>query len=197
MKVITVLGNEFNGLCQQMANEVMEHGFYPNIVIGVLTGGGIIGRQMLGEFRKKIHDVSYTEVKLQRPSTKEKEIRKTSRFLPRLPVWILNILRNLEVYYYEIKILFKKPKRIGSIEVDDVIKQKLQSGGCRVLIIDDCIDTGYTLKIIKEYFQQKFAGNDFRIAVATISHHFPVILPEYKLYNRVLIRFPWANDVKQ
>ncbi len=199
MKVLTFLGKDFDNLCKQLANEVLIKNFSPDIVIGILTGGGIIGRKSFEEFEAKIndHNIYYTELKLQRPSTVTKAQKKANSILTKFPTWLLNILRNLEVYYYELKACFFKPKREGTLIISPQIEELLNSGGKKVLVIDDCIDTGYTLKIIKDYLQSNFPGNDFRIAVATVSHHHPVILPEYQLYNRVLLRFPWANDVKQ
>ena len=199
MKVLTFLGTDFDNLCRKLADEVLSNNYTPDLVIGILTGGGIIGRIAYDEFQQKNSNkkILYTEVKLQRPSTKAKAKSNVNKILPKLPIWMLNVMRIAEVYYYEIKVRFVKPKREGKLEPDNAVKLLLKDGGKKVLFIDDCIDTGYTLKIIKEYFMYHFPGNDFRVAVATVSHHFPVVIPEYKLYNRVLLRFPWANDVKR
>lgn len=199
MRVETILGADFDALCVRLAENVLEKNFSPNVVIGILTGGGYIGRKSYEEFKRQItdHEVIYTEVKLQRPSTKTKKQKKANELLPKLPQWLLNFLRIIEVYYYEIKVRFVKPRREGTLIIEDSVAKCIQQGGKKVLIIDDCIDTGYTLKLVKEYLQYNYPGNDFRIAVATVAHHFPVVIPEYQLYNRVLLRFPWANDVKK
>lgn len=199
MKVLTFLGKDFDNLCRQLASFVLDKNFSPDIVVGILTGGGIIGRISYEEFCKKIekHPVCYTEVKLQRPSSISKSKNHVGNVLSKLPIWLLNLLRIAEVVYYEIKVRFIKPKREGMLKIDASIDAMLKEGGKKVLLIDDCIDTGYTLKIIKDYFMFHYPGNDFRIAVATVSHCHPVVLPDYQLYNRVLLRFPWANDVKK
>lgn len=198
IKVKTFLGDRFDALCKRLADDVIDRNFSPDIVIGILTGGGKIARISYQEFRNRIpdHEIVYTEVRLQRPSTKTKANYNANSILPRLPKWLLNILRVIEVYYYEIKVRFVKPRREGSLVMEDKIAEHLKEGGKKVLIIDDCIDTGYTVKTIRDYLLYNYPGNDFRIAVATVSHHFPVVIPEYQLYNRVLLRFPWANDVK-
>lgn len=199
MEVKTFLGYKFDALCKRLADEVLSKNFTPDVVIGILTGGGVIGRLSYKEFQamNPNHKVVYTEIKLQRPSTKTKSSKHANSILPKLPKWLLNVLRVAEVYYYEVKARFVKPRREGTLQVEENVAIQLKSGGKKVLIIDDCIDTGYTLKIIKDYLLYNYPGNDFRVAVATVSHHFPVVLPEYQLYNRVLLRFPWANDVKQ
>ena len=199
MKVLTFLGEDFDNLCRQLTSLVLKKNFAPDLVVGILTGGGIIGRISYDEFCKRIenHHVCYTEVKLQRPSTISKDKNNVGSILSKMPSWLLNFLRIAEVTYYEIKVRFIKPKREGVLKLDESIETMLKEGGKKVLLIDDCIDTGYTLKIIKEYFMYYYPGNDFRIAVATVSHCHPVVLPDYQLYNRVLLRFPWANDVKK
>lgn len=199
MKVLTFLGEDFDNLCFKLADMVINMNFTPDIVIGVLTGGGCIGQRSMIEFRKKNiqHNIHYTEVKIQRPSTIKKKDHNLKTWLVKLPVCLLNTLRVLEVYYYEIKVRFVKPNRQGVIALDKTTDDLLKVGGKKVLIIDDCIDTGFTLKIIKDYLMLNYPGNDFRVAVATVSHHFPVIHADYQLYDRTLIRFPWANDVKE
>lgn len=198
MKVLTFLGDDFERLCRNLADKVLEKNFDPDLVVGILTGGGVIGRISCDEFKQKIknHQVYYTEVKLQRPSTVVKAKRNSTHKLAKLPTWLLDILRIAEVYYYEFKVRFVNPRREGVLSLDEGVVRLLKMGGKKILIIDDCIDTGYTVKIIKDYFMYHFPGNDFRVAVATVSHRHPVVLPEYQLYNRVLLRFPWANDVK-
>ena len=40
-------------------------------------------------------------------------------------------------------------------------------------------------------------GHDIKIAVVTSTNRHPVMEADFFLYNRVLIRFPWASDVKE
>ncbi len=194
MEVINLLGQDFNLACEAFTLKIMET-FAPDIVIGVLTGGGVIGREMMSTFHKK-SDCYYVEVKLQRGSTKAKEASNVKALLKRLPEWMLNTLRIMEVELLEIKAKFVKPHRYGILSLEDDIKKKLVSKGKRVLIVDDCIDTGWTLKIIRDYLEKTYPGNEYKIAVFTTAHRHPVMKADFQLYNRTLIRFPWAYDAK-
>lgn len=69
MKVITLLGSDCSESCFLLSQKVSET-YSPNLIIGILTGGGYVGREMMKSFNK---DVAYTEIKLQRGSTKAKE----------------------------------------------------------------------------------------------------------------------------
>lgn len=194
MKVINLLGQDFHLACENLSFKIKEN-FVPNVIIGVLTGGGIIGREIFSTF-ENIPNCHYTEVKLQRGTTKVKEVSNAKKILKHLPEWILNIMRIIEVELLELKAKFIKPHRYGTISLDDDIQQILLKKGKRILIIDDCIDTGWTLKLIKEYIEMHFPGNEIKIAVFTTAHRKPVIRADFQLYNRTLIRFPWAYDTK-
>lgn len=199
MKVLTFLGDDFDKLCRKLADLVVNNDYEPDVILGVLTGGGIIGRIAYDQFQQKItkKEIFYSEVKLQRVSTKIKKKGGVKKILPFLPLTILNFLRVAEVYYFELKAKFTIPQREGTLQLNNEISTILKQGRKKILIIDDCIDTGWTLKIIFDYLKEKFPNNEIKIAVATISHHHPVITADFKLYNRVLLRFPWAYDVKE
>lgn len=194
MKVINLLGQDFHLACENFSSKIKES-FTPDIIIGVLTGGGIIGREMFPAFQNN-PNCRYIEVKLQRGSTKAKEVSKIKMILKHLPEWILNIMRIVEVELLELKAKVTKPHRYGTISLDSEIQQILSEKGKRILIIDDCIDTGWTLKLIKEYLENNFPDNEIKIAVFTTAHRKPIIKADFQLYNRTLIRFPWAYDAK-
>lgn len=109
---------------------------------------------------------------------------------------IIYIMRIVEVELLELKAKVTKPHRYGTISLDSEIQQILSEKGKRILIIDDCIDTGWTLKLIKEYLENNFPDNEIKIAVFTTAHRRPIIKADFQLYNRTLIRFPWAYDAK-
>ena len=192
MKVITLLGSDFSESCFLLSQKVSET-YSPNLIIGILTGGGYVGREMMKSFN---NDVAYTKMKLQRGSKKAKEATNIKMLLKSLPEFILNFLRVVEVEFLELKAKFVKPNRYGVIKFSDDVVQLLQKKRQKILLVDDCIDTGYPLKIIKEYIENYYPDNEIKIAVVTTAHRHPVIEADYQLYKRVLIRFPWAYDTK-
>ena len=53
--------------------------------------------------------------------------------------------------FLELKAKFVKPMRHGDISFSAEVGQLLSEGNKNILLIDDCIDTGYTIKMIKDY----------------------------------------------
>lgn len=195
IRVINMLGDDFSIGCKDLANKVNKDSFTPDLVIGVLTGGGYVGR--IVHENLCTNTALYKEIKLQRGSTKAKKKSHVERVLRRLSYAVLNLMRIAEVEVLELKARFIKPKRYGTINFDEETAFLLRQGCKRVLIVDDCIDTGMTLKIIKDIIVERYGKtNDIRIAVITTAHRHPVISADYSLYKRLLVRFPWAFDVK-
>lgn len=193
MKVINLLGSDFSESCTLLSQKVSKN-YNPDLVIGVLTGGGYVGREMM----KSLPPTTvYTETKLQRGSTKAKEASHVRVLLKFLPEFLLNMLRVAEVEFLELKARFVKPNRYGTLNFAEDIVKLLEEKNKKILLVDDCIDTGYTLRCIKEYIDHHYPGNELRVAVITTAHRHPVIEADYQLYKRVLIRFPWAYDVKE
>ena len=177
---------------------IREQDYIPDIIIGVLTGGGYVGRKVFKEFEAFNQPIFYKEIKLQRKSTKAKSDSKVRKIFKILPYSVLNIMRILEMELLELKAKFVKPSRCGTIDLDEETIALLKHGGMKVLLVDDAIDTGMTLKIVKNFLVNQFnETNDIKIAVVTSTNRHPVMEADFFLYNRVLIRFPWASDVKE
>lgn len=199
-KMLTVknaLGKDFDSCCCMLCDKIKQKDYSPDIVIGVLTGGGYVGRIVHYELNLLRHNILYKEIKLQRRSTKAKSKSHIGVILKHLPNFCLDVLRILEVELLELKAKFIEPMRSGNVVFDGETEILLRQGYKKILIVDDCIDTGMTLKTIKDSIQKRYGGtNEIKIAVITTAHRHPVINADFFLYNRVLVRFPWAFDVK-
>ncbi len=197
MKVINLYGESFVKTCKDLATQINNSGEVFDVVVGIQTGGGYVAREVYKTLKEQSINATYVEVKIQRGSTRAKEVSHVKTILRKLPEFILNFLRILEVEFLELKAKFIKPVRHGEISFASEVGQLLSEGGKNILLIDDCIDTGYTIKAIKDYIEENFLNNKVKTAVVTIAHRKPIIKVDYKLFNRVLIRFPWANDAKE
>ena len=198
LTVKNVLGEDFDLCCKRLCSNIREQDYIPDIIIGVLTGGGYVGRKVFKEFEAFNQPIFYKEIKLQRKSTKAKSDSKVRKIFKILPYSVLNIMRILEMELLELKAKFVKPSRCGTIDLDEETIALLKHGGMKVLLVDDAIDTGMTLKIVKNFLVNQFnETNDIKIAVVTSTNRNPVMVADFFLYNRVLIRFPWASDVKE
>ena len=195
MKVKTLYTEDFNKECLLLGHDIFAD-YDPDVIIGVLNGGGYVGRQIVQVSPK---ETTYVEVKIQRDGTTKKEKGLIPRILQSLPYGVLNILRILESIVLEYKSKKNNTKRKGTIKLPDNVVSFLSDGeNKKVLLVDDAIDSGATLLLIKQYLMSKFENIDVKIAVITITTKQPLVVADYyRYYNRTLIRFPWSNDIKK
>lgn len=195
MKVISLLGSDFAESCRLLAQKISRD-YNPDLVIGVLTGGGYVGKEVfksLPHAEKRL----YVETRIQRTGTRTKERSVIRRILKYSPVFLLDWMRMLESVVLERKAKRKNPKREGVIslprDVDSLLKSELRN----VLLVDDAIDSGATLHLLKNYLERRYAKIVVKIAVVTVTTPNPIVDADYFLFHdRVLVRFPWSNDVK-
>ena len=195
MKVIDLLKDDFDIACQDLSQQVIDSSFTPNIIIGVLTGGGVVGREVNRNL-SRIYGTLYFELKIQREGSKRKGGEAFTTLLKRIPRGILNLLRIIESKYLLYKSKIVKPRRVGEIVFSNDISLQLERGGNNILLVDDAIDSGATLKLISDYINNNYNNNNIRIAVITVTNKRTMIDADFYLYNdRTLIRFPWSNDI--
>ena len=65
----------------------------------------------------------------------------------------------------------------------------------KILIVDDAVDSGYTLKAVLDKVKENVKNESkiFSLA-AVVTNKEACIWPDYTLYSDVLIRFPWSLD---
>lgn len=196
MKVKTLINEDFSNACQALSQKISAN-FQPDIIIGILTGGGYVGK-MIHKCLTKDKPIYYTEVKIQREETLKKEKGILKLILKYLPTFLLNWLRIIESIVLENKSKRNNPKRIGKVILPPDIDSFLRQGNKKVLLVDDAIDSGATLNLIRNFFFEHYPTSDIKIAVITVTTKTPIINADYYIYNnRTLIRFPWSNDIKK
>lgn len=196
MKVITLLGSDFSESCLLLSQKIDKE-YNPDLVIGVLTGGGYVGREIFKTL-SGMPGRKYAEIKIQRPDTKQKENGLLKLVLKYSPTFLLNWLRMLESVVLEKKARKHNPKRSGTIAIPNDIDSFLKENPKNILLVDDAIDSGATLNLLKEYLESHYDNVAIKIAVITVTTPHPIIDADFCLYHdRVLVRFPWSNDVKK
>ena len=179
MKVVSLLGSAFAESCRLLAQKISKD-YNPDLVIGVLTGGGYVGKEVFSSLphtKKRL----YIETRIQRTNTKTKEKSIIRQIFKYSPIFLLDWMRMLEA-------VISFPQ-----DVDSLLKSELKN----VLLIDDAIDSGATLHLLKEYLEKHYANIVVKIAVITVTTPNPIVDADYFLFHdRVLVRFPWSNDVK-
>ena len=186
MRVITLHDKELLLCCERLAKQICDSHFSPDLILGVKTGGEEIARivnRVLGENKCKLefcHPV--------RESTDNKK-KYLKKYLKRLPVSILNILRILEAKFFFVKKSRKKFKRIEL--PNDIGDSK------KILIIDDAVDSGASLFHIMHAIRVINPFADIKTAVITLTNRHAIIKPDFMIFNNnTLVRFPWSEDAK-
>ena len=149
--------------------------------------------------RNDFPEAAYCEVRLSRPSSQQKSQGLTQRLLRSMPVWLCNVLRIVESRVNEWRSKGKEPVRIGEIHLPDDVASLLKDLGekATVLLVDDAIDTGATIRQARLQLLEQFPGITLRVAVITVTIPHPICDADFCLYhNRTLCRFPWSNDYR-
>lgn len=203
MKVKTFLNKDFDDLCFDLASKIISDRYEPNIVIGIENGGDVIARKVF-EYLSIGKKIKYYSVSTRHKSTNTFEKIHIDRIFKLIPNIILDIIRILHISIYEKLFYWFNYIRDYDINynIDKELIKEMQHGGNNILIIDDTIDSGKTMEYtlsnfsIKGLSRPKCKENNIKTAVVTVTYKHPLVKPNYQLYNRVIIRFPWAFDVK-
>ena len=195
MPVVTLTPTLLAEACSQLSHRVKAGGFTPSLIIGIQHGGAEVARLMRNDFP----EAAYCEVRLSRPSSQQKSQGLTQRLLRSMPVWLCNVLRIVESRVNEWRSKEKEPVRIGEIHLPDDVASLLKDLGekATVLLVDDAIDTGATIRQARLQLLEQFPAITLRVAVITVTIPHPICDADFCLYhNRTLCRFPWSNDYR-
>jgi hypoxanthine phosphoribosyltransferase len=196
VKVLTLSRDRLTDLSQQLLMLIQKDNLKIDMLIGIATGGIYVSQPIYKKLQEEAWQGAYAEIKLSRPSTQKKESLGVKKVLTKLPYFLSNILRVLEVKFLE---KFKatsydksKEKHIHFSEKQIKEIQNTQT----LLLIDDAIDTGSTMLALKNVIQKINPSITIKTAVLTVTHKQPYLEPDYTLYKDVLLRCPWAMDYK-
>lgn len=195
MTVVTLNPILLAKACSQLSLRVKAESIDPSLIIGIREGGAEVARLMRNDFP----EAAYCEVRLSRPSSQQKSQGLTQRLLRSMPVWLCNVLRIVESRVNEWRSKEKEPVRIGEIHLPDDVASLLKDLGekATVLLVDDAIDTGATIRQARLQLLEQFPAITLRVAVITVTIPHPICDADFCLYhNRTLCRFPWSNDYR-
>lgn len=191
MKVVTVKHEDFLLLCKKLAEQIKASGFNPDLIIGIKTGGSYVADAIAPFFPI----AQKADVAIRRKSTASKKQPAIQAMVKLLPVCILNCLRILESLITRHR---RHATREGSVSLSAEADSFLTIGQRHVLIVDDAIDSGATIRKVTDSLSAKYPHCTFRIAVITVTTPNPIAKADFYLYNNnTLIRFPWAIDAKK
>lgn len=165
--------------CNQLYLKIIKDYKY-DLVIFIAKGSYLIGKN-LAEANK----VPLLVISAERKGNKLKNILKI--FLKYLPKKIIVKLRKKEndsAYHKknsERKVYFDKNY------FSKFIKRK------KILLVDDSIDTGNSVNLVKKELEKYFVNSTIKIATLNVMKK-SFIYPDYFLYEDTLIRGPWSSD---
>ena len=190
MYVKDCLGQQFIHDCQQLAQAIVPS-YAPDLVVGICTGGAMVAKQLLAS---GVLRANYAELTAQRPSTHYKKKIRLDLLLCWLPKWLCNLLRIIEV---KRNVMAFDPLRVTQRHVVLADEDKIMiCMAKRLLVIDDAVDSGATLRTVCEFLQHINPNAELRTAVLTVTFPAPLQQPDFSLYRNVLLRFPWSADVR-
>lgn len=189
-RVLTLVGVEFESACRELACMVASSGFSPDVIIGIKSGGDVIGKVIAGCFP----EACYAAAGASRPGSEAK--RRKGSLLSKLPYFVTDALRIVESYVLSL-LEHGDSERDVTLCLDKKSQSLLNKNGCKVLIIDDAIDSGATLRQVKGKLLGMFPGCCCKSAVITVTTSSPVEKPDFRLFDNKLIRFPWSTDLRR
>lgn len=65
-----------------------------------------------------------------------------------------------------------------------------------ILVVDDAVDSGATMQAVVGAVKKANPAAHVVTAAVVVTTKTPVVRPDFHLYDKVLIRFPWAHDYR-
>ena len=169
---------------KELYNLIIKYYNY-DLVIFIAKGSYLIGKDLA-----KLNNVPLLEIFATRKGGKFKKI--ISPFLRVIPKKIKNVLRKKEFNsnYHE-----KNNER--DIMFDEVIWSKYKNKK-NILLVDDSVDTGYSIKYAKEKIDNFFNNSTVKVAaINCFTKSKKIINTDYYLYLDKMLLGPWSNDSKE
>ena len=162
--------------------------YQPDLVIYIARGGYLIGEEMAVYFQ-----VPLVGIHAEREGGGLKD--KVAPILRLLPSWLTKILREMELSSGVHKV--KTERHVYWDEAD--FKRVKKQGITNILLVDDSVDTGYSMAQVKNKVQEDF-GDVVTVKTAAINvwTKSEAICPtDYRSYTDTIIATPMSKDSQE
>ena len=168
----------------ELYNVILSSNYKFDLVIFVAKGSYTIGKKL-----SELGNCPLLEIKATRKGNKLKKI--ISPFLKIIPKKIKMYLRNKEV---KSNVHDKNADRNVIYDVDLWSKYK----NCKnIILVDDSVDTGYSIKSCKNEIEKFFNNSDVKVAAFNFfTKSTKVIKVDYIIFKDTMMNGPWSNDSK-
>ena len=166
----------------ELALKIKESGYVPNHVLCVERAGLLVGYEIASFFNCTISGIYSSRS----GHFLKSKVRIILRYLPRA---VTHLLRDIE---------FKSKVHTIKSERSVYIESQLPPKGKKILLVDDAIDTGYSLKAVLDFLIAKgYRKDDIKTAVLTTTQNDVICRADISLFDQVSFAFPWSYDSKE
>lgn len=176
----TVSLSELRTICRRIAGEIKSRSFYPDHILYIERAGKLIAFYLANEF-----GCNYSGVQVLKNKRKLRE--RLNFFIKLLPPFFRDLLRLAQKLHRE---NLKDRRRFVYIDnIEELLNKK-------ILIVDDAVDTGESMRAIKaKLLQEGFRNEDLQTAVITIVNSKKTqFKPDIYIFHDVCCKFPWSVD---
>ena len=168
-------------LTRQLLDTAGQAGFRPDCVLYLETGARLLAIEACRQL-----GAAAVPLKIQRRGGEAKGW--LTCVLGRLPTWLKDLLRQLEARFLWRRM--QDERLIGEAPAVDL-------AGRRVLILDDAVDTGASIRLAREWaVSQGAAADQIRVAALTVTTAVAEPEVDFVLF-RQMCRFPWSSDSRE
>lgn len=168
-------------LTRRLIDDAAAQGFRPDCIVYLETGARLLAVEACRHVGG-----GGVPLRIQRRGGEAKG--RLARLLGWLPTWVKDLLRQLEA-----RLLWRR------MQDDRLIGEapKVDLTGCRVLILDDAVDTGTSVRLAREWaVAQGARAEQVRVAALTVTTVLADSAVDFVLF-RQMCRFPWSSDSRE
>jgi len=166
-----------DALVRQLYKIIISSNFNPDGIVYIERAGKLIGEPLAAKLR-----IRALGIKANRSGGELK--RTLSKYLFFIPKPIIQ-----KIKYLELKSNFNGLNKNRNIVFNDNL-----NGFKRIIVVDDAIDSGETVKKVIEHINSIDSEVTIKIAVITTTTKKPVINPDFFVYENTICNFPWSID---
>lgn len=184
MNYVELSSKDVENKTAELYNKILSTDYKFDLVIFIAKGSYTIGKKL-----SELGNCPLLEIKATRKGNKLKKI--ISPFLKLIPKKIKMYLRNKEV---KSNVHEKNIERNVIYNIEKWSKYK----ECKnIILVDDSVDTGYSIKACKEEIERFFPNSNIKVAVFNYFEKSEnIIKVDYSIYKEMMMNGPWSNDSK-